>query len=108
IEAAGFVDTHLAAGNPECDPATGEQCTSGRVDDAMTDLLDPASIQTERIDFLFLGGERDCEVDDPTGLFNAGPAEGDLAFPSDHTGVQATLRCATTTEQVRSASTATV
>jgi hypothetical protein len=74
----------------------------------MTDLVDPGSIQTERIDFLFVGGERDCEAVDPTGLFNGEPADGDLAFPSDHTGVEATLRCATTTEQVQSASTATV
>lgn len=108
ITGAGFVDTHLAAGNPECDPETGEHCTSGRVDDAMTDLEDPDSRQSERIDFLFLGGERDCDVVDPTGLFNAEPADSDLAFPSDHTGVQATLRCTTTTDQVRSATTATV
>ena len=105
---AGFVDTHLEAGNAECDPETGEQCTSGRIDDAMTDLVDPESRQTERIDFLFLGGERACEAVDPTGLFNGEPADGDLAFPSDHTGVEATLRCATTTEQVETASTATV
>jgi hypothetical protein len=108
IQGAGFVDTHLEAGNPECDPETGEQCTSGRIDDAMTDLEDPESLQSERIDFLFLGGDRDCEPVDPTGLFNGEPADGDLAFPSDHTGVEATLRCATTTEQVQEASTATV
>ena len=101
---AGFVDTHLAAGNDECDPDTGDQCTSGRIDDAMTDLEDPESQQSERIDFLFTGGDRDCEAVDPTGLFHDGePAEGDLAFPSDHTGVQATLQCATTPEQVEAA-----
>jgi endonuclease/exonuclease/phosphatase family metal-dependent hydrolase len=108
VTQAAFVDTHLDAGNAECDPDTGEQCTSGRVDDAMTDLVDPESRQTERIDFLFVGGGRDCESVDPTGLFNGEPADGDLAFPSDHTGVEVTLRCTTTTEQVQSASTATV
>src|SRR3712207_5194046 len=35
---AGFVDTHVAAGNAECDPSTGAECTSGRIDDAVTDL----------------------------------------------------------------------
>ena len=34
ITGGGFIDTHLAAGNAECDPATGDQCTSGRIDDA--------------------------------------------------------------------------
>lgn len=108
ITEAGFVDTHLAAGNAECDPATGEQCTSGRIDDALTDLTDPASRQTERIDYLFVAGSRDCTPVAPTGLFNGEPAEGDLAFPSDHTGVEATLECPTTPEQVETASTATV
>jgi endonuclease/exonuclease/phosphatase family metal-dependent hydrolase len=105
---AGFVDTHLAGGNDECDPDTGDQCTGGRIDDAMTDLEDPESQQRERIDFLFVGGDRDCEVVDPTGLFNGEPAAGDLAFPSDHTGVVATLSCPTTTQQVEDAPTATV
>lgn len=108
ITSAGFVDTHLAAGNAECDPETGSDCTSGRIDDAMTDLEDPASRQSERIDYLFVLDERDCEPVPPTGLFNAEPAEGALAFPSDHTGVQATLACPTTAEQVEAAATATV
>jgi hypothetical protein len=104
IVEAGFVDTHLAAGNAECDPGTGDQCTSGRIDDAMTNLEDPDSRQQERIDFLFVGGDRACEAVEPTGLFHDGePADGDLAFPSDHTGVQATLQCATTPAQVEAA-----
>lgn len=108
---AGYVDTHLAAGNAECDPATGVQCTSGRIDDALTDLTDPASRQSVRIDFLFAGGTRDCEVTEPTGLFNgepAAPPEGALVHPSDHTGVQVTLACATTDEQREAATAATV
>jgi endonuclease/exonuclease/phosphatase family metal-dependent hydrolase len=108
ITGAGFVDTHLAVGNPECDPDTGEQCTSGRIDDALTDLEDPASLQTERIDYLFVGDRRDCTPVEPTGLFNGEPADGTLAFPSDHTGVQATLRCPTTPEQLDAAPSATV
>ncbi len=104
---AGFVDTHLAAGNAECDAATGEQCTSGRIDDSLIDLQDPASQQTERIDYLFLGGKRDCKAIAPTGLFRAAPEDNDFAYASDHTGVQATLRCATSAEQLEAATAAT-
>lgn len=100
---AGYRDTHLAAGNPECDSATGAQCTGGRVDDALTDMRDPASKQSARIDYLFVGGKRSCDIGEPTGLFNDGePAADDpagLAFPADHTGVVATLQCATSAAQ---------
>ncbi len=108
ITDAGFVDTHLAVGNDECDPETGAECTSGRIDDSLVDLEDPTSLQTERIDYLFVLDQRNCEAVPPTGLFNGEPAEGELAFPSDHTGVQATLACPTTTAQVEAAGTATV
>jgi endonuclease/exonuclease/phosphatase family metal-dependent hydrolase len=109
--AAGFTDTHLAVGNPECDPATGDQCTSGRVDDALVDLTDPGSRQSERIDYLFFGGRRACAPVRPTGLFNAEPAAASsdvVVFPSDHTGVEATLECETTEAQREAATTATV
>ena len=110
--AGGFVDTHLAAGNPECDPASGAHCTSGRVDDAMTDLTDPLSRQSERIDFILVGGPRRCRTVAPTGLFNGDPAtpgvEGGLSFPSDHTGVEATIECNTTAAQQKAAASATV
>jgi endonuclease/exonuclease/phosphatase family metal-dependent hydrolase len=108
---AGFTDTHLAAGNPECDPATGEQCTSGRVDDDLVDLTNPSSRQAERIDYLLVGGPRECTVVGPTGLFNAEPASPSvdrLVFPSDHTGVQTTLDCATSDSQRQRAASATV
>ncbi len=108
ITDAGFVDTHLAAGNAECDPESGAECTSGRIDDSLEDLTDPQSLQTERIDYLFVFDQRACTPVDPTGLFNAEPAEGDLAFPSDHTGVEATLACPTTDAQLEAASSATV
>jgi hypothetical protein len=109
--AEGFADTHLAAGNPECDPATGEECTSGRIDAALTDLTNPSSRQSERIDYVLLGGDRECATVKPTGLFNGEPATPDphgLVFPADHTGVQTTISCETTTAQRAAATTATV
>jgi hypothetical protein len=107
IVADGFVDSHLAAGNAECDPATGAQCTSGREDMRTDDLKNPASKETERIDFLFVKGPRGCKVrfDSPTdrdkdglgtGLFADQPAPngpGELVYLSDHTGVGADLSC---------------
>jgi endonuclease/exonuclease/phosphatase family metal-dependent hydrolase len=111
LSAGGFIDTHLAEGNPECDRANGAQCTSGRADNSLTDLTDPSSRQSERIDYLFVGGARACRTVKPTGLFNAEPAKagaGALVFPADHTGVQATLECRTTEAQRQAAVTATV
>jgi endonuclease/exonuclease/phosphatase family metal-dependent hydrolase len=102
IRGAGFVDTHLAAGNKECDRATGANCTSGRIDDALTDMRDPQSKQSERIDYLWLGTKRKCNVEQPTGLFNGDPVSNGpsgLAFPADHTGIEATVRCDTTNAQ---------
>lgn len=109
--AGGFTDTHLAAGNPECDTTSGAECTSGRVDDALTDLTDASSRQSERIDYLFMGGPRACTAVKPTGLFNGEPAPpgaDGLVFPADHTGVEATLECETTQAQQEDAATATV
>ncbi len=115
IRDAGFVDTHIEAGNPECDPETGAACTSGRIDDALTDLTDPTSRQSERIDYVLVAEsartDRACEVIAPTGLFNADPATttpGALAFPADHTGVVATVSCPTTEAQRTAAAGATV
>ncbi len=49
----GWLDTHLAAGNAECDAATGAGCTSGRATDlAELESTDPNV--DRRIDFLFL------------------------------------------------------
>ena len=109
--AAGFADAHVAVGNLECDSTTGDQCTSGRTDDDLVDLTDPASQQSERIDYLFFGGGRVCAPVLPTGLFNAAPATGaagSVVFPSDHTGVEVTLECETTDAQRERAVTATV
>ena len=91
---AGFLDSHLAAGHAECDAATGGGCTAGRDDATLNDMADPASLQRRRIDYLLhLAPGRDCVVAGGTGLFNAEPAPGELAFPSDHTGVALALAC---------------
>jgi endonuclease/exonuclease/phosphatase family metal-dependent hydrolase len=99
IEAAGFVDTNLAAGNAECDPATGAGCTGGRQDADLSDMTNPAAKQQERIDYVLLHTRRECKVVRPTGLFAAAPEDpplDGLVFASDHTGVTATISCRTT------------
>ena len=91
---AGFVDSHLAAGLSECDPASGSGCTAGREDTSLAAMADPSSLQSSRIDYLLYSAPgRDCTVGEGTGLLNAEPAAGDLAFPSDHTAVALTLVC---------------
>jgi hypothetical protein len=104
----GWIDSHLAARNAECDPAMGTNCTSGREDMTTDDLKNPASIATERIDFLFVKGPRGCKVRFDragdrdkdklgTGLFAHEPVAngpGGLAYLSDHTGTAADLSCA--------------
>lgn len=106
IEARGFVDTFLAAGNAECDAATGIGCTGGRQDADLSDMTNPAAKQQERIDFVLLHTKRDCTVAKPTGLFAAAPEDpplDGLVFASDHTGVNATIRCRTTTADLDAA-----
>jgi hypothetical protein len=108
LVSAGWVDSHLAAGNAECDPATGTNCTSGRADKSVEVLKDPNARESERIDFIFVKPPARCTAafdpvtDDDgdflgTGLFNATPAvngPGGLAWASDHVGVAADLTCA--------------
>ena len=112
----GWSDAYLAAGNPECDPTSGVGCTSGRIDDALTDMESPALAQTERIDFVWLvppGAGSLCgalvePAGDPDGdgvqtrLFAdvpnpfappCGPSPAAICWPSDHTGVQADVNC---------------
>lgn len=104
--ADGWVDTHLAAGNPECDPAAGSQCTAGRNDKSIATLKDPGAREQERIDFIFVKAPACAARLDPasdpdgdgvgTGLFAATPAvdgPGGLAWPSDHTAVSMDLSC---------------
>ena len=107
LVADGWVDSHLAARNAECDPATGTNCTSGREDQAMDDLEDPSSKEIERIDFILVKSPKGCRaVFDRaadrdrdglgTGLFADVPVSdgpGAIAFVSDHTGVAADISC---------------
>jgi endonuclease/exonuclease/phosphatase family metal-dependent hydrolase len=106
--ADGWTDTHLAAGNAECDPPTGVECTSGRNDVTIAALKDPTARESERIDFIFVRAPKQCTPKlDPatdadgdgigTGLFAATPAvggPGGLVWPSDHTAVSMDLTCA--------------
>ncbi|HZB40330.1 MAG TPA: endonuclease/exonuclease/phosphatase family protein [Ilumatobacter sp.] len=91
---AGFVDSHLAAGREECTADTPASCTVGRDDSSMTDLTDPASRQDARIDYVFIAPlPPRCAIGGATGPFNAEPAQGPIAYPSDHTAVMSTLTC---------------
>jgi endonuclease/exonuclease/phosphatase family metal-dependent hydrolase len=103
----GWLDAYFDAGNPECAPATGEGCTSGRDDKSLTSLQDPSNRETERIDFIFVKPPTGCRPGfDPsedangnrigTGLFAGTPAPdgpGNLAWPSDHIGVSMDFNC---------------
>jgi endonuclease/exonuclease/phosphatase family metal-dependent hydrolase len=107
----GWPDTHLAAGNPECEPTTGVGCTSGREDDTLEELESPIVNEAERIDFIFVTPRAGCRVEaagDPdgdgtsTGLFadrpnpfapTCGPAPEAICWPSDHVGTQLELEC---------------
>lgn len=112
----GWVDVYLASGNPECDPASGRGCTSGREDENLSDLESPVSNEVERIDYIFvIPGARDLpcrnRIDSPrdadgdvtaTRLFAAepnpfetscGPAPLPICWPSDHEGVELDLNC---------------
>ncbi len=106
ITVAGLVDTHRAAHHAECDPTTGTNCTSGRIDDAITDMMNAKSKQSERIDYVFLDPTPRCRVAKPTGVFAAkgGPvAEDGIVFPADHSGVIATITCRTTAADLAAA-----
>ena len=89
---AGLVASHLVAGRPECGPDHPLMCTAGRDDRSMADMTDPGSRQTGRIDYIFVGADR-CQIGDATGPFNAEPAQGAIAYPSDHTGIMTELVC---------------
>ena len=106
VTEAGLIDTHLATHHAECDPRTGTNCTSGRIDDAMTDMTNAESLQSERIDYVFVIPNRRCRVAKPAGVFAAkgGPAAEDgIVFPADHSGVIATVRCRTTAQDLAAA-----
>jgi endonuclease/exonuclease/phosphatase family metal-dependent hydrolase len=113
----GWLDTHLEAGNPECDPASGAGCTSGRESDDLAEIESPEPSLDERIDFVFLvppepgstcaailDGPADADGDGTgTRLFAEepnpfAPACGALpdavCWPSDHAGNELDLGCA--------------
>jgi endonuclease/exonuclease/phosphatase family metal-dependent hydrolase len=113
----GWTDAFLQAGLVECDPMTGLGCTSGRIDDALTDMENPALNQVERIDDVWVipraaGSLCSGDVEatgDPDGdgvatrLFadvpnpfapSCGAAPDPICWSSDHTGVQADVNCA--------------
>jgi len=97
----GFVDVWELAGLAECDPATGEQCTSGQDGEGPYDGLDLAeNTRGSRIDFVLARASDDCEVtvDEARTAIFAGapfdpPVEG-VYWPSDHTGVRTAIACA--------------
>jgi endonuclease/exonuclease/phosphatase family metal-dependent hydrolase len=104
----GWLDSHLVAGNPECDPVTGVNCTAGRQDQDLSDLESPVLNQDQRIDYIFVvpaaAGATCAGRIEPmgTGLFAAEPNPfveqcGSLpdavCWPSDHSGNEATLVC---------------
>lgn len=111
IRAAGFVDTHLAVGNRECNRRTGVGCTSGRDDTSVAGLSDASAHESARLDYAFLGPGRTCTMARPTGVFAAAPephGPRGLVHPSDHAAVVATLACPTTRSQRAEATEATL
>jgi endonuclease/exonuclease/phosphatase family metal-dependent hydrolase len=111
----GWADTYLTVGNPECVPATGIGCTSGR-DDSLTELESTAINMSERIDYIFLVPPQpssacvatidsllDADGDGTaTRLFadvpnpfapTCGPLPDPICWVSDHIGVQADVDC---------------
>lgn len=112
----GWTDVYLAAGNPECDPATGIGCSAGRDGESLAALESPARNLRSRIDFLFLvppAAGFPCRValDTPEDADGDGTATRHFAdapnpfapacgaaplppcWPSDHGGVEMDLNC---------------
>lgn len=109
----GWIDTYIAAGNPECDPETGIGCTSGRDGETLRELESPELNVNRRIDFVFLipaAAEAACqpvllpanglgpgtqlwtEVPNPFAP-SCGPLPDPICWASDHTGVQVAYGC---------------
>jgi endonuclease/exonuclease/phosphatase family metal-dependent hydrolase len=110
----GWLDSHLAAGQPECDSASGVSCTSGR-DSSAESLENPALQVGRRIDYIFavLPPENDTCIASTTGepgsyeitsagLFadqpnpfseTCGSLPNAMCWVSDHSGNQVRLSC---------------
>jgi endonuclease/exonuclease/phosphatase family metal-dependent hydrolase len=58
----GWLDSHLLAGQPECDPITGIACSSGRDDSSLQDIENPALHVDRRIDYIFAALPEDNTV----------------------------------------------
>ncbi len=118
----GWFDVFTEAGNFECDPTTGNGCTSGREDEALEDMESPANGVRRRIDYLFIqaapgqaapddGSGCRCTIDSSadrdgdgvaTKIFaddanpfadTCGAAPQPICWPSDHEGMQLDLNC---------------
>lgn len=99
----GWIDSYLAAGNPECDSQTEIGCTSGRTDYALDDLESPEDNVDVRVDYTFVVPPKRkliCSID-PAGtrLFAddpavaCGPVPNPICWPSDHKGTELELNC---------------
>jgi endonuclease/exonuclease/phosphatase family metal-dependent hydrolase len=105
--AAGYTDTYLAAGNPECAPATGVGCTSGRASSSVAELESTAANVDHRIDYAFLvpgsacttsldsPGDADADgtatrifADAPNPFAACGASPSPVCWPSDHEGAE--------------------
>ncbi len=99
----GWLDSHIVAGAPECNPATGAGCTSGR-DSTLEAINDRQRSTRRRIDYIFVAlpqGAGSCAVVG-AGLFAADPnpfaadcGSAPLApcWVSDHSGNRVELAC---------------
>ncbi|MCC7077729.1 MAG: endonuclease/exonuclease/phosphatase family protein [Acidimicrobiia bacterium] len=102
-----FADSHLVAGNPECDATHRESCTGGGREPP-AGLYEPTALDVERIDYIMVRGTAACPVrldtaldldGDGTGTGNWAnlpidpPGNGGLVFASDHSGNQADIHC---------------
>jgi hypothetical protein len=97
---AGFVDTWVEAGRPECDPATGVGCTGCSEQDR--ELIGMDTVEgldcDARIDFILVRTSGRCDLAATATGFAHKPLKqpiDELYWPSDHHGVRAGVRCTT-------------
>jgi endonuclease/exonuclease/phosphatase family metal-dependent hydrolase len=111
----GWLDSHAAAGQPECDAATGVGCTSGR-DSSAQDIENPALNVDQRIDYVFVALPQEnthCDIDGNSGVSGSytitdaglfasdpnpfaeacGSPPNPVCWASDHSGTRARLSC---------------
>jgi hypothetical protein len=95
---AGFEDSWLVAGRPECEPDRATGCTGDRPrpENVLDGLDSPEGRYTVRIDYVLARPGPDCTLAATAEPFAAEPVlppVGDLYWASDHAGVLAVLRC---------------